>query len=202
MCGLRFSVRAKRSWKMWELRDEIDRALRIPAYEQHLFVNNVKIRSTDVLSRFVSTTHDLPLKVTLMRSRVPEGISHSLASSLWQGFRALGRDFGETIEGARTASLLRFAGLRHRANLLRGRSDMPSSWTFPQCLAYVAELQQALVALPANEVEMDESSDGESDASSDDASPRSNGAGHIDDLDLRCEGRLMLNVRRNVHDEE
>eukprot|EP00928_Gymnodinium_smaydae_P096497 TRINITY_DN8539_c0_g2_i1.p1 TRINITY_DN8539_c0_g2~~TRINITY_DN8539_c0_g2_i1.p1 ORF type:complete len:227 (+),score=49.80 TRINITY_DN8539_c0_g2_i1:45-725(+) len=202
--GSRFRVQAKRSCKVWDLRNKISSAAQIPAYEQHLFAGNVKMRSADALSMFAPPTLDAPLKLTLLRSTVPDGISHALALLLWQGFRAFSRDSGETMDGARTPSLLRFAGLSECVDLLRTRADVPSLWTFPQCLAYVAELQPARVALPANQVEVDEGGDAESDTSSEDTDPEDIAARRFLelDLDLRCDARLMLRGRRNDREED
>eukprot|EP00928_Gymnodinium_smaydae_P099941 TRINITY_DN9679_c0_g1_i2.p1 TRINITY_DN9679_c0_g1~~TRINITY_DN9679_c0_g1_i2.p1 ORF type:complete len:226 (+),score=48.25 TRINITY_DN9679_c0_g1_i2:71-748(+) len=199
--GERITLQARRSSKVWELRDKIRSAMQIPSFEQHLFMGNVKMRSEEALSVLSSAAHDVPLTFTLVRSRVPDGISHDLASLLWRGFVALGKDCGDTLDGARTGSLLRFASLFNCADLLPGRSDIPMSWTFPQCLAYVAKLKQELAALSNGNVDSDESSDEESDAESDKAAPRDKGESRFQDLDLKCDARLMFKSRQTAHDD-
>eukprot|EP00928_Gymnodinium_smaydae_P026354 TRINITY_DN20729_c2_g1_i1.p1 TRINITY_DN20729_c2_g1~~TRINITY_DN20729_c2_g1_i1.p1 ORF type:complete len:225 (-),score=36.47 TRINITY_DN20729_c2_g1_i1:184-858(-) len=203
--GSKFVVQAQRSWKVWELKDGIRQAMKIPSYEQHLLLGNVKVRGKDALSKLSCSTHDVPLTFTMVRSSVPDGISHHLASLLWRGFIMLGEDCGDTMDGERTASLLRFAGLPDCADLVPGRPDIPASWTFPACLAFVAELHHELAASSDALVESDDGSDEESDTDDDDVAAVLNHYLRFDasalDHDLRCDARLMLRRRQNVTED-
>eukprot|EP00928_Gymnodinium_smaydae_P026353 TRINITY_DN20729_c1_g2_i1.p1 TRINITY_DN20729_c1_g2~~TRINITY_DN20729_c1_g2_i1.p1 ORF type:complete len:235 (+),score=22.25 TRINITY_DN20729_c1_g2_i1:48-707(+) len=198
--GSTFVVQAQGSWKVWELRDGIRRATQIPSYEQHLILGNITLSGKDGLSMLFSSTDDLPLTFTLVRSRVPDGMPRHLASLLWRGFLTFGEDCGDTLDGARTASLLRFAGLPDCADLLPGRSDIPALWTFPTCLAYVAELRQELVASSRSDANSDSSSDEDSDTDDDDAAPTVSRERRLHDHDLRCDARLFLKSRQNLNE--
>eukprot|EP00928_Gymnodinium_smaydae_P082596 TRINITY_DN65917_c0_g1_i1.p1 TRINITY_DN65917_c0_g1~~TRINITY_DN65917_c0_g1_i1.p1 ORF type:complete len:225 (+),score=50.73 TRINITY_DN65917_c0_g1_i1:39-677(+) len=204
MCGSRCSVQARRSCNVWELKENICCAIGVPEYEQHLYFNEVKMHGDVALTTYSSTTNELPLQIQLVRSRVPDGISHRLASALWRGFRAFGRDCGETMRGTQMGSLLRFAGLHDGDDLSHQLSDAPAVLTFSECLTYVEALQLTLdaPAVLVDLIEDDPNADGDesSNAASEDDAVPDKGATYRD-AELERDARLIWKRRQKSYDE-
>eukprot|EP00928_Gymnodinium_smaydae_P092147 TRINITY_DN7595_c0_g1_i3.p1 TRINITY_DN7595_c0_g1~~TRINITY_DN7595_c0_g1_i3.p1 ORF type:complete len:239 (-),score=33.96 TRINITY_DN7595_c0_g1_i3:103-747(-) len=188
MGGSQVTVDARKSSKVWELKEDICCALEVPEYEQHLYLDTVKMHSKAALSSFTSTSHDAPLKITLVRSRLPDCLSHHVASLLWQGFLAFGGECGETMHEARMVSLLRFAGLFDCADLASKTSELPTLLTFPQCVAYVADLKEALATT------------GGAENRNEDGVVLQRGIRRFEDLDLDLQADARLMMRRRQGD--
>eukprot|EP00928_Gymnodinium_smaydae_P050589 TRINITY_DN34143_c0_g1_i1.p1 TRINITY_DN34143_c0_g1~~TRINITY_DN34143_c0_g1_i1.p1 ORF type:complete len:198 (+),score=24.30 TRINITY_DN34143_c0_g1_i1:3-596(+) len=188
----RLSCQSSRSCKVWNLKQDIHRATSIPMYEQHLFLNTVKMRSSDALSTFLPADGDSHLKIGLLRSRVTEEIPRRLVNVAWQGFLAFSKDCGETIDGARLASLMRFADLHECASLFLAMFDVPATLTFPHSLAVIAELQRIRGELEDDpELDSDEDSDSDDEEVEDGDRTQQRRAERFGDLDWRGDTRLI-----------
>eukprot|EP00928_Gymnodinium_smaydae_P076825 TRINITY_DN5991_c0_g1_i1.p1 TRINITY_DN5991_c0_g1~~TRINITY_DN5991_c0_g1_i1.p1 ORF type:complete len:221 (+),score=42.43 TRINITY_DN5991_c0_g1_i1:59-721(+) len=204
MGGSRFSVRASKALKVWELKERICRAAWIPVYEQHLYTDHVQMHSNASLSSFLPVTQNSCLQISLVRSRVPDEISDWRASVVWQGFFAFSKNCGDTIDGKCLTSVLRFAGLHKCAALSLLMSKVPTSLTFPQCLAHVVELKQAAASSLADDVEAD--SDQESvvyvETDSDDGAVEGHGEFRWEDPLMDGDVRLILKGQHEAHHDE
>eukprot|EP00928_Gymnodinium_smaydae_P076826 TRINITY_DN5991_c0_g2_i1.p1 TRINITY_DN5991_c0_g2~~TRINITY_DN5991_c0_g2_i1.p1 ORF type:complete len:257 (+),score=37.33 TRINITY_DN5991_c0_g2_i1:100-771(+) len=207
MGGSLLSLSASETLKVWELKERIRSAERIPVYEQHLYIDHVKMHSNASLSAFLPVAQNSCVKISLVRSRVPDEISRLRASVVWQGFMAFSKNCGDTIDGRCLTSVLRYAGLQKCAALSLLMATVPTSLTFPQCLAHVVELKQAAaLSSVANDVdaESDEESvvvDVETD-SDDDGAFQGCGEFSFEDPLMDGDARLILKGKHEAHSDE
>eukprot|EP00928_Gymnodinium_smaydae_P013108 TRINITY_DN14780_c0_g1_i2.p1 TRINITY_DN14780_c0_g1~~TRINITY_DN14780_c0_g1_i2.p1 ORF type:complete len:161 (-),score=23.29 TRINITY_DN14780_c0_g1_i2:54-536(-) len=155
----------------------------------------------DTLSVAISSSEAPHLKIGLSRWRVPDSLCHELLVLTWQGFLAFSKNCGETIDGARVASLMRYAGLYECATLIDDESEIPGSLTFAGFLFFLAELKESFIASSneqgIREIDLAEDSDDDSEESDDERSIESRLA-ELDDADLSGDARLILKGRHNA----
>eukprot|EP00928_Gymnodinium_smaydae_P095967 TRINITY_DN8363_c0_g3_i2.p1 TRINITY_DN8363_c0_g3~~TRINITY_DN8363_c0_g3_i2.p1 ORF type:complete len:210 (-),score=38.12 TRINITY_DN8363_c0_g3_i2:254-883(-) len=132
--GQQHTVHVQRDWPVWKLREHVSEELGIPEYEQSFVSGSVQLRSCDSL--LTSQEPQESLELTLVLSTLPACFSKSQAKDIWKGFVAFSRDHGDTVDGACSSQLARFGGKYRVARQIRGRDDVPSSFSFAELLLY------------------------------------------------------------------
>eukprot|EP00928_Gymnodinium_smaydae_P022262 TRINITY_DN18753_c0_g1_i1.p1 TRINITY_DN18753_c0_g1~~TRINITY_DN18753_c0_g1_i1.p1 ORF type:complete len:225 (-),score=48.30 TRINITY_DN18753_c0_g1_i1:503-1177(-) len=205
--GSQFVVQAESSWKVWELKEEIAAVTNIPIFEQHLIKDLCVMRNVDALINATDSNHAPHLNIGLSRWSVTDTLCDDLLSLAWRGFRAFSKDCGDTIEGARVVSMMRYAGLHEGATLVRREYELPESLSFVDLVALLAELKEALTSSSnlegIREFDLEDDSDDDSEDSSDDDDDDDERCVHdrlreLNDPDLMCDARLFLKSRRNT----
>eukprot|EP00928_Gymnodinium_smaydae_P085610 TRINITY_DN69139_c0_g1_i1.p1 TRINITY_DN69139_c0_g1~~TRINITY_DN69139_c0_g1_i1.p1 ORF type:complete len:217 (+),score=35.73 TRINITY_DN69139_c0_g1_i1:47-697(+) len=142
MDGREVMVTAARAWKVWNLRSEIWKRFHIPEFEQHFHAGVQKLRSDQCMGDLVPMHSHERLKITLVRSRVPESMSDSRAEDLWQAFLVFSRDNGDTVDGVHVLELMKFAGLFKSAKVAaKAGAFRASRFTFPDLLHFVDSIR-------------------------------------------------------------
>eukprot|EP00928_Gymnodinium_smaydae_P051168 TRINITY_DN34698_c0_g1_i1.p1 TRINITY_DN34698_c0_g1~~TRINITY_DN34698_c0_g1_i1.p1 ORF type:complete len:219 (-),score=28.75 TRINITY_DN34698_c0_g1_i1:50-706(-) len=199
--GSRHVVQVNRSGTVWQLKDRITAVTQIPPYEQQLVLDKCVLRNSDTLITAAGSNPPAHWKVGLARRRMPDSLCHELLELAWRGFRAFSNDGGETVDGARVASLMRYAGLDESALLVDGELEIPGSLTFLEFSSLLAELKESFTASSnwqgIREIDLVESSDEDSDDADAEVSVNDRLA-ELDDPDLRCDARLILKGRQTT----
>eukprot|EP00928_Gymnodinium_smaydae_P022265 TRINITY_DN18753_c1_g1_i1.p1 TRINITY_DN18753_c1_g1~~TRINITY_DN18753_c1_g1_i1.p1 ORF type:complete len:219 (-),score=35.21 TRINITY_DN18753_c1_g1_i1:446-1102(-) len=199
--GSRLVVHAERPWKVLHLKERIAAQTKIPVFEQQLVADMCVMRNDDALIDALASDHASHLDIGLSRWSVPDTICDELLSLTWQGFRAFSKDCGETIDGARVASLMRYAGLHECATLVDVEYEIPGSMMFADLLALLAECKELLIAASnlegIREFDLEDDSDDDSEDSGDELCVHDR-LRELNDSDLRCDARLFLKGRRHT----
>eukprot|EP00928_Gymnodinium_smaydae_P012743 TRINITY_DN14644_c0_g1_i2.p1 TRINITY_DN14644_c0_g1~~TRINITY_DN14644_c0_g1_i2.p1 ORF type:complete len:215 (+),score=34.51 TRINITY_DN14644_c0_g1_i2:73-717(+) len=196
MGGSRLIVHAKRSWKVWQLKEKIAAEMKIPMFEQHLVKDTCMMRNGDTLISAMPSNHSSRLNIGLSRWSVPDTLSNELVSLIWQGYLAFSKDCGETIDGGRVPSLMRYAGLHESATLVSRDYEIPGTLRFDGLVNLLAALKESLAAASNLEglKEFDLADDSDEDSEEVGVHAR---LAELNDADLMGDARLILNVRRN-----
>eukprot|EP00928_Gymnodinium_smaydae_P022236 TRINITY_DN18735_c0_g1_i1.p1 TRINITY_DN18735_c0_g1~~TRINITY_DN18735_c0_g1_i1.p1 ORF type:complete len:214 (-),score=24.34 TRINITY_DN18735_c0_g1_i1:214-855(-) len=133
--GEMHTVHVRSDWPVWKLREHVSEELGIPEYELSFANDLVQLRSCDLLFTPQVEPRD-SLQLILVRSILPTCFSRSQARDIWSGFVAFSRDHGDTVDGACASQLARFGGNFRVARQIRGRNDVPSSFSFGELLLY------------------------------------------------------------------
>eukprot|EP00928_Gymnodinium_smaydae_P079634 TRINITY_DN6350_c0_g3_i1.p1 TRINITY_DN6350_c0_g3~~TRINITY_DN6350_c0_g3_i1.p1 ORF type:complete len:229 (+),score=30.03 TRINITY_DN6350_c0_g3_i1:30-716(+) len=140
-------VEIQASWTTSSLREHLQRKLKIPVYEQEYIYAGVRLHDTCVLSDLPCETEPTFLELCLCRTLKPACISEYQAKCLWRSFLQRSDDNGLTVEGRYAGQMAFSAGLYRVDRLIKSKTDLPASFTFPELLMYVSSLEESLPPL-------------------------------------------------------
>eukprot|EP00928_Gymnodinium_smaydae_P063473 TRINITY_DN47032_c0_g1_i1.p1 TRINITY_DN47032_c0_g1~~TRINITY_DN47032_c0_g1_i1.p1 ORF type:complete len:251 (-),score=49.77 TRINITY_DN47032_c0_g1_i1:55-807(-) len=141
------TVWAARTWRVWELQDEIEEELGIPDYEQRLACGSISMKGESVLSSFLPTDDSSRLDITLVRSAVPACFDADTASRIWQAFSSFSVDGGGTIDSSSVSDVMRYAGMFDSSREF-GTEVASGRLTFPELLQLLASWKEAVEPTP------------------------------------------------------
>eukprot|EP00928_Gymnodinium_smaydae_P076249 TRINITY_DN59239_c0_g1_i1.p1 TRINITY_DN59239_c0_g1~~TRINITY_DN59239_c0_g1_i1.p1 ORF type:complete len:221 (+),score=14.87 TRINITY_DN59239_c0_g1_i1:46-708(+) len=139
--GRQITLRAKGTWKVWELKKHIRKRLGIPDYEQVLIYEDVQLCSNDSLCDIGPLDEEQTLTLSLVRGERQDCFSRSEVSELWQFFLALSPDSGDTIDGADVSRVVRFADICREPEIITSGISITDRVTFLDVLALLESVR-------------------------------------------------------------
>eukprot|EP00928_Gymnodinium_smaydae_P008693 TRINITY_DN13177_c0_g1_i1.p2 TRINITY_DN13177_c0_g1~~TRINITY_DN13177_c0_g1_i1.p2 ORF type:complete len:109 (-),score=15.33 TRINITY_DN13177_c0_g1_i1:333-659(-) len=70
LSGDEITVKAKGSWRVWQLKERIRKKCRVPEFEQYFIKQKTKVRSDEVLSTLSSSSEGHSLTMSLVRRAI------------------------------------------------------------------------------------------------------------------------------------